>query len=261
MRKREPNSVSGVKMLVAGGSTASVVFSAALRTGSGARARCRVARRTGRACRRRRTAARRTTACRSRVPREKPQEVGASARGRKGAAQRRNQHFALAGGDHVGKQRQRLGVDERHGAADDDERMALGAFGGTSRDAGEPQQREHVHVVPLEGHRERDHVEVTDRRLRLEREERRPGRDQLGELLFRRQEDALADDVVLGVEEAVHRLKAEVRHPDPVGVRERERDAQTIAVRLSDVADFFREGCECAFALFPGLHGQVVQGR
>jgi hypothetical protein len=32
-----PNSVSGVKMLVAGGSTASVVLSAALRTGSGAR--------------------------------------------------------------------------------------------------------------------------------------------------------------------------------------------------------------------------------
>jgi hypothetical protein len=34
-RKREPNSVSGVKMLVTGGSTASVVFSAALRTGIG----------------------------------------------------------------------------------------------------------------------------------------------------------------------------------------------------------------------------------
>jgi hypothetical protein len=35
-RKREPNSVSGVKIDVTGGSTASVVFSAALRTTAGA---------------------------------------------------------------------------------------------------------------------------------------------------------------------------------------------------------------------------------
>ena len=35
MRKRDPNSVSGVKILVAGGSSASVVFTAALRTGFG----------------------------------------------------------------------------------------------------------------------------------------------------------------------------------------------------------------------------------
>ena len=36
MSKREPNSVSGVKMLVAGGSSASVVLTAAFLTGSGA---------------------------------------------------------------------------------------------------------------------------------------------------------------------------------------------------------------------------------
>ena len=44
--------------------------------------------------------------------------------------------------------------------------------------------------------------------------------DELGELLLRRQEEPLADDVGLGVEQAVDGLEAEVRHPDPVGVRE-----------------------------------------
>ena len=57
--------------------------------------------------------------------------------------------------------------------------------------------------------------------------------EQLGELLLRRQEDPLADDVVLGVEQAVDRLEAEVRHADPVGVRKRQGDAQAIAVRLA----------------------------
>ena len=55
----------------------------------------------------------------------------------------------------------------------DDERMAVGALGRVARHAGQPQQREDVHVVPLEGHGERDDVEVADRRLRLERDERR----------------------------------------------------------------------------------------
>src|SRR5204863_5859943 len=31
-------------------------------------------------------------------------------------------------------------------------------------------------------------------------------------------------------------------------------DAQAIAMRLFDVADFFREGLTCAFPLFPGAH-------
>ena len=83
---------------------------------------------------------------------------------------------------------------------------------------------------------------------------RRPRRRERRQLLFRRQEKPFADDVVFGVEETVDRLKAEVRHADPVRVREGQRDAQTAAVRLGDVADFFREGEPCAFALFPGIH-------
>ena len=56
----------------------------------------------------------------------------------------------------------------------------------------------------------------------------------------------------LRVEQAVDRLEAEVRHPDPVRVGERQRHAQPIAVRLDDVADFFGEGGSCALALLPG---------
>ena len=91
--------------------------------------------------------------------------------------------------------------------------------------------------------------------MRLEREERSARRNERGELLLGRQEHALAHDVCLGVEEAVHRLKAQVRHPDPVGVRKRERDAETVAVRLADVAGFPGKGLLCAFALLPGCHG------
>ena len=41
--------------------------------------------------------------------------------------------FAFAGRDHVGEQRQRFGIDERHRAADHDQGMAFGALGGTQR--------------------------------------------------------------------------------------------------------------------------------
>ena len=67
-------------------------------------------------------------------------------------------------------------------------------------------------------------------------------REQLGELLLRRQEHALADDVVLGVEQAVDRLEAEVGHADPVGVRE------TPARRAADR----RAACGCSRFLSRG---------
>jgi hypothetical protein len=69
---------------------------------------------------------------------------------------------------------------------------------------------QHVDVVPLKGHGEGQDVELVDRGLRLKRQEWRLGIGQCGELLFRRQEHPLADDVVADVEEAVDRLKAEV---------------------------------------------------
>ena len=110
--------------------------------------------------------------------------------------------------------------------------MARPAFGRVDRNAGEPQEREDVDVVPLERHGKREHVEVAHRRLRLKRDQRRPARDQFGQLLLRRQEHALAHHVVLRVEEAVDGLEAEIRHPDPVSVGKREGHTQPVAVRL-----------------------------
>ena len=51
------------------------------------------------------------------------EQVAAAGRFRERAGQGGHEHFALTGGDDVGKRRERLRVDERHGAADDDERV------------------------------------------------------------------------------------------------------------------------------------------
>ena len=128
------------------------------------------------------------------------------------------------------------------------------AVRGVTRHAGQAKQREDVDVVPFERHGEGNRVEFVDHRLRLERHERRLARHQLGELLLGRQEHALAHHVLLVVEQAVHRLEPQVGHPDPVGVREGERNAQPGAVRLEDVAGFFGKGDACAFALLPEAH-------
>jgi hypothetical protein len=122
------------------------------------------------------------------------------------------------------------------------------ALGGIAWNAREAKQGQDVDVVPLEGHREGDYVKVRDRRLRLERHEAGVCRQQFRKFLFWRQEKAFTDDVVLGVEEAVHRLEAEVGHANPIGVRKGEGDAQPISVRLDDVADLFGKGLLCAFA-------------
>ena len=240
-------------MVVAGGSTASVVLSAAFLTTGGAPVPGRANVRGDRA-----------------VPRvlhvverghvvaafryEPPKQVVAIRRLLEGRDERRNQRLALARRNHVGKERQRLGVDEGHRAANHHQRIVMRALLGTQRNAGQPQQREDVGVVPLERHRERHHVEVAHRRLRFDREQRRAVGDLRGKLGLRRQEEALADDVRLFVEELVHGLKPEVRHPDEVGVRKRQRHAQLPAVRFADVSDLLRQELESPLALFPFLH-------
>lgn len=75
-----------------------------------------------------------------------------------------------------------------------------------------------------------------------------------GEFLFGWQEDAFADYVIAFVEEAIDRLEPEVGHPNEVGVGEAEGDAQTVAVRLLDVADFLGEDAASVFAKGPGFH-------
>jgi hypothetical protein len=168
--------------------------------------------------------------------------------------QRRDERFAFPGGDDVGKQRQRLRVHERHRAADHHERMTGVPVRSARGQSRQPQQRQHIRVVPLERHREREDVEVGNRRLRLERQQRGAVGQLRGQLALRRQEHALADDVLLRVEQLVHRLEAEVRHRDEVGVRERERHPQPPAVRLADVANLFRQDVERALTLLPVVH-------
>ena len=86
---------------------------------------------------------------------------------------------------------------------------------------------EDVPVVLLEGERERHHVEVAQRPARLDR-------PRLPAVL--RQEGPLAGRARIGVEEAVDGVQAEVGHPEPVGVRVHERDAQAAAGLLADRA-------------------------
>jgi len=107
-----------------------------------------------------------------------PKQIGAVPSLAQGPFHTRHEHLAFSGGDDVGERRERLGVHERHGAADHDQRMTLVSLRRISRDSGEPHQRQNVDVVPLEGHREREHVELAHGTLRLERDQRRLRRQQ-----------------------------------------------------------------------------------
>jgi len=93
------------------------------------------------------------------------------------------------------------------------------------RDAGQRQAVEHVHVVRLEGERERDHVEVAERAVLLEGAQRaRPlGARAVGE------EGAVGGDARILGQDAEHGLEAQVRHADCVGVRVDEADGERAA--------------------------------
>ena len=190
---------------------------------------------------------------------EPPQQIVAIGCGREGTYERRNQCFALTGGDDVGKQRQRLRVHERHGAADHHQRIVGGAIRGQLWNARESQQRQHVRVVPLERDREGEDVEFADRRLRLDRHQRRAGGELRGKLGLGRQKHPLADDVGFRVEQLVDRLESEVRHSHEVGVGECQRDAQLAAVRLAHESHFLREKVEGTLTLLPHL-AHVISG-
>ncbi len=161
-----------------------------------------------------------------------------------GLDERRHEQLGFAGGDDVREGRQRLRIHERHGAADDHERVERVPAGGARLESGQAQHRQNVRVVPLERHGEGEDVEVAHRRLRFDGQERLAPPQEIRQLLLRRQEHALAHDALVGVEEAVDGLQPQIRHPDEVGVRKRQRHAQPSAVRLRDVADLAGERVE-----------------
>jgi hypothetical protein len=165
--------------------------------------------------------------------------------------ERWHQRFAFPGRDHVGKGRERFGIDEGDGPPNHHERVVMCAGLGARRHASEPEEREHVRVVPFKRDRERKDVEVANRRLRLEGEQRRPGGELLSEFTLGRQEDALADDRVFGVEQLVHRLEAKVRHADEVRIGEGQGDAQAPPVGLDDIAHLLGQTLAGAFSLGP----------
>ena len=131
----------------------------------------------------------------------------------------------------------------------------LGSHGQTRQ----PQHGEHVRVVPLERYRKREDVELGHGRLGLDRDQAHARRDLRGELLLGRQEHALAHDVRFLVEQLVDGLQPQVRHPDEIGVRERQRDAQPSAVRFADVAHLFREDLAGVLTLLPMLHQRPLE--
>ena len=90
---------------------------------------------------------------------------------------------------------------------------------------GEVEQRQHARVAELELQGEPEHVEVADRGARLEREERQAALAQHGLEVGPGQEDPLAGDAGLVVEQVVEEPEPEVGHADLVGVREAEREA------------------------------------
>ena len=114
-----------------------------------------------------------------------------------------NERLALAHRDHVGEGRERLRVQEHRGAAQDDDRIARSAVPRAQRNAGQAQHLQDVEVVVLERDRERDHVELAQRRAGLEAREVLSAALEVGRVLVVRQERALADDVRRVVEQPV----------------------------------------------------------
>ena len=186
--------------------------------------------------------------------REPAEQIVAIPGGVNRAREQGNEQLPFAGGDDVGKHRERFRIHEGHGAANHHERMPRIPVRGARRQTREAQERHDIRVVPLERHGKREHVEVRDGGLRFERQQR-DGRLQLRlQFLLRGQEHPLAHDVVQIVEEAVDGLEAEARHADVVRVWKGQRDAEAAAVRLAHVADLAREHVARTFAMFPVLH-------
>ena len=94
--------------------------------------------------------------------------------------------------------------------AGDHQRMRCVALARQQRNTPEVEHHQDVSVGQLVLETKADDVELRDRRLRLEGQERCFGGKLLGELLLGREEKPLAHDVVFGVEQAIDRLEAEV---------------------------------------------------
>ena len=138
--------------------------------------------------------------------------------------------LAFADGDHVGEIGDRFGIQKRRRAAHDDERIEMRAVLRPDGHARKLQHPRHVQIVGLEGYRECDDIKITNAASASRATSAAcPVRSYSRDLVRVGQEDTLAGDPRNGVEKLVHRVKPEIRHPDRVGVRIAQRDAQVCA--------------------------------
>ena len=186
---------------------------------------------------------------------QQAQEVSAIRGGVERPKKRWNQHLPFARRDGIGEWRQRFRIHEGHGSTNQDERVATRASLRSRPQSREAHQRQDVRVVPLEGHRESQHVEVGNRGLRFDGQQRSSRRELRSQLRLGRQKHPLADDVGFGIEQLVDRLKAQIRHPDEVRIRKGQRHAQAAAMGFADVPNLLGQEVESAFALRPVFHG------
>ncbi len=94
---------------------------------------------------------------------------------------------------------------------------------GMERDLAQVEHRQHVGVADLVLEREAQHVELVQRRERLQAVERQPVLAQAGLEVGQRREDALAGPAV-SVHQAVQDLKPVVAHAQGVGVGKSQAD-------------------------------------
>ena len=138
--------------------------------------------------------------------------------------------LALANGKRVEEGRQWLGIVGAGPAADDDG-IVVRALTGEKRHAGQVEHLQNARVTGLELQRETEDVEVGERSARFERPERDAARSHALDHVGPGHEGALAGDGRLFVEDEVQQPKADVAHPDLVGLRKAERPGQSRLVQ------------------------------
>ena len=132
--------------------------------------------------------------------------------------------LALAEHEGVDEGGKGFGV-EGAAAPGDDDRVVLAAIAGAGGDAREVEHVEDVRVGQLVLEGEAEEVEIAEGVVRLEAPEGRALASHLRLHVEPGGEGALAEHVVLGVEEVVEDAEAHVRHADVVGVGVGEGDA------------------------------------
>ena len=146
--------------------------------------------------------------------------------------------LAVADDEGVHEQGERLRIDRRDGAANDDKRVAFAAILRFQRQMRQFQHGKQIQIIVFKRDRKGEDVEIRRRRLRFQRAKRGVG------LLINqaqrrvRQKDPFAADAAALVEQAVNRLHAQIRHADRVGVGISQRNRGVAVARCERRPNF-----------------------